>query len=82
MKAKEICGTEKVINYDKKIKKLNLMLAKDEFGCPIIIFQDWTGVDSKDLFRLHIKEAIELKSDIDMLVINYLEDKDKNFKEK
>jgi len=65
-------GEVKEIRYDKKIGKLNLMLAEDN-GIPLIIFQDWTGDESKDLFKLHIKEAVELKSIIDNLIISYHE---------
>jgi len=69
-KVQKICGTEMELMYGK-VKKLNLELAKDELGCPAIIFQDWTG-KSKDLFRLHLKEANELKSVIDNLILDYL----------
>jgi poly(3-hydroxyalkanoate) synthetase len=56
---------------DKRIKELNLELAKDSVGTPLIIIQDWTN--EKDIVRLHIKEAIELKSMIDRLVLDWLE---------
>ena len=70
---KELCGETKELMYDKKIKLLNLELAIDEIGSPIIIFQDWTEKEkSKDLFRLHIKEAIELKAIIENLGNDYL----------
>jgi hypothetical protein len=71
-KEESICGEVIDINYDKEIKQLNLELIKDENGTPIIKFQDWTG-DGKDLFSVHIKEAIRLKSVIDSLVVEYLE---------
>jgi len=71
-KKTEICGEVKEIHYDDVIKKLNLELAFDSIGSPIIVFQDWTKYnDSKDLFRLHIKEAVELKSMIDNLIIDW-----------
>lgn len=71
-KYKLICGHTKEINYDDKIKKINLELAYDNIGTPIIIFGDWTN-KGKDLFTLHIKEAVELKSIIDNLIIDYHE---------
>jgi len=75
---KEIEGIEQEIYYDKKIKKLNIELADDK-GRPLILFQDWTKKSKcKTLITLHIKEAIELKSIIDKLVVGYLEDKIEN----
>ena len=71
----EICGEYKELFYDKKVKILNLELAKDSIGSPIIIFQDWTKKNkSKELFRVHIKEAIEIKAIIDNLIIDYYEE--------
>jgi len=74
MKEIEICGEYKDLVYDKKVKRLNLELAKDKIGSPIIIFQDWTKGKSKELFRVHIKESIELKAMIDNLIISYHEE--------
>lgn len=63
------------IYYDKKCDKLNLELVKKKFRIPSnehyyeIHFQDWSKDNkSKTLLKLHIKEAIELKSIIDNLV--------------
>jgi uncharacterized protein (DUF2249 family) len=67
-----LCGQVKELLYDHKVKNLNLQLVKDNTGSPIIIFEDWTNKeDGKELFRLHIKEAIELKSMIDNLIIDH-----------
>ena len=72
----EICGEYKELFFDKNLRILNLELAKDSIGSPIIIFQDWTKKNkSKDLFRVHIQEAIEIKAMIDKLIVNYLEEK-------
>ena len=71
----EICGEYKELVYDKKVKILNLELAKDSISSPIIIFQDWTKKNkSKELFRVHIKEAVEIKAMIDNLIIDYYEE--------
>ena len=71
----EICGEYKELVYDKKVKILNLELAKDSIGSPIIIFQDWTKKnESKELFMVHIKEAVEIKAMIDNLIISYYEE--------
>lgn len=73
---KEHCGETKDLMYDDKVKKLNLELATDKNGSPVIIFQDWTDEEnSKELFRIHIKEAMEIKSIMDNLVIDYVENK-------
>lgn len=73
MKEQDLCGEEKEIFYDTKVKKLNLELCIDKLGTPIIRFQDWTGKKNKSLFQLHLKEAIELKSIIDNLFFDYVE---------
>ena len=70
-KIKRISGEVKDILYDKKITKLNLQLAKDELGTTIIVFENWTINKSKELFRLHIKEAIKLKAMIDNAIVDY-----------
>jgi hypothetical protein len=67
----EISGNSKEILYDKNVQVLNLELCKDKIGTPIIKLQDWSGEDSKDLLTLHINEAIELKSMIDVLVLEW-----------
>jgi len=73
LKISAICGEVKQLCYDKKVDKLNLELAIDGIGCPVIIFEDWTKKNkSKELFRLHIKEAIELKAVIDNLIFDYV----------
>lgn len=70
-----ICGQVIDLMYDEKIKKLNFELAKDKNGAPIIILQDWTKVNaSKDLVKLHIKEAVEIKAVIDNIIIDYYEE--------
>jgi len=74
LKVENICGEDKDIYYDKKVKRLNLELVNNK-GCPLIVFQDWTGKDSKHLFALHLKEAVELKAIIDNLVIDWTEDR-------
>ena len=65
----EICGEIKDLWFSKDNTKLNLQLVVDDTGCPIIIVEEWTpkidpenDYDSKELFRMHLKEAIELKS--------------------
>jgi|GEM_PF-3427912 len=68
-----ICGEVTDIFYDKDVRKLNLELVKDKIGTPMIIFQNWTGRKCTNLLTLHIKEAIELKSIIDKLVLDYTE---------
>lgn len=73
---KEICGEVKEILYDKKINKLNLQLARDKNNSPVIIFQDWTKDRVRNLFTLHIKEAVEMKAIIDNLIIEHLEGED------
>lgn len=67
---KRICGETTDIIYDEHISKLNLELALDPIGTPVILFEDWTK-KGKELFTLHIKEAIELKGMIDNLVVDY-----------
>ena len=73
-------GEVKEIMYDKKIKKLNVELAKINIAIssrghdmPLILFEDWTQDKKiKHLFTLHIKEAIELKAILDKLLFDYL----------
>ena len=67
MVKQNICGEVLDIGFDKNIKKLNLELIKDKIGCFCIEIQDWTKGETT-LVRLHIKEAIQLKSIIDNLV--------------
>ena len=72
-KDENICGVTQKILYDKKVKKLNLELAIDKIGSPVIIFEDWTNPKKiKELFRLHLHEAIDLKSVIDTLSNDFL----------
>jgi hypothetical protein len=67
-----ICGQTKDLLYDKKISRLNIQLGEDQIGAPILVFEDWTQKDkAKELFRMHIKEAMELKSIIDQLIFDY-----------
>jgi len=73
-----ICGEVKDLFFDKNIKKLNLELVKltDKHSNYHyeIHFQDWSKIESKTLFKLHIKEAIELKSMIDNFIVDMQED--------
>lgn len=75
----DICGEVKDLFFDKYIKKLNLELVKvtdkhNNFHYEIH-FQDWSKKNkSKTLFKLHIKDAIELKSMIDKFIVDMQED--------
>jgi hypothetical protein len=46
-KITRISGETKEILYDDKIKTLNLQLAKDKNGSPIIIFENWGKVNNE-----------------------------------
>lgn len=73
MKEKNICGEGMDLGFDKKVKKLNLELVhvggnvKAGDGYYAIDLGDWTK-SGRHLVRLHILDAIELKSVIDKLV--------------
>lgn len=80
----EICGEVIVNHFDKKIKALNLELVKviDKFNNfhYQIHFQDWTPVGKSktkvkgtNLVKLHLKDAIKLKSIIDSLIWDAME---------
>lgn len=72
MTINEISGFDKEVQYDKKIKKLNLELALDDDANPVIIFQDWTKEgNEKNILTLHLTECIEIKSIIDLLIFDY-----------
>ena len=73
MKEKSICGHIDSINYDRKIDKLNFELVRDVMGIPMIVFHDWSKKRGREILRLHIKEAIQLKAIIDCFVIDYVE---------
>lgn len=81
MKTEEICGIEKEINYDDKIERLNFELKKvylkdDKEGFYAIDVENWKiNGGCKLLFRMHIQEAIELKSIVDSLVFDALSHK-------
>jgi len=72
----DIGGQVMDIHYDEKVKKLNLELIKvdDREGLDYfeIHIEDWTESKCPTLVRLHIKEAIALKSMIDNLVYDAL----------
>ena len=73
IKKEEVCGIEQEIHYDKEIMRLNLELVSvmlpDEEPYYEIHFQDWKKDGKcKTILKLHIKEALELKSIIDQLV--------------
>lgn len=54
---------------------MDIILVKD-YGTPLLVI--YTGKKkstTKKILTLHIKEAIELKSIIDKLVLDYLEEK-------
>lgn len=68
----EVCGEVVELWHDSKIKALNAELVVDEMGAPLIILQDWTQENkSKDLVRLHIKDAIRLKAVFDSLIHDF-----------
>lgn len=62
-----ICGETKQILYDKNIKEIEFELFTDDNDIPLIAVNNNVGT----FFTLHIKEAIELKSIIDNLIIDY-----------
>lgn len=70
MKYTEVCGHTMNSVQGLKSTTLNLELAVRSEGAPIIVFQDWDGEESKDLFALHLHDAIKLKSIIDSLILN------------
>jgi hypothetical protein len=70
-KIEEISGEYMDCHYSK-VHRLNIELAVDEIGTPILIFEDATKQGKeRELFRLHIKEAINLKSIIDNSIIDW-----------
>ena len=69
-----IGGYEREILYDKKNDNLDIELAYDKIDCPVLIFNVGKGDKAKEVFRLHIKEAIELKAIIDCLVADFHEE--------
>jgi hypothetical protein len=74
-KEKDFGGQMLETCYDDNMTQLNLELKKiclgGNFSFYVIDFQNWTG-KGKHLFRLHIKEALSLKSMIDELVYDAL----------
>jgi len=70
-KEMRLMGIETDVMYDPKIDKLNLELAVTASRCPLIYFENKDG--TKVFFRMHLREAIELKSVIDNLVLDYNE---------
>jgi len=82
----EICGEVMEENpFDKKVKVLNLELVKvidkDKNFHYQIHFQDWTPISRSktkvkgtNLVRLHLKDAVKLKSIIDNLVWDAMKD--------
>lgn len=66
----EIRGEVIDLWHDPKIKRLNSELAVDKNGAPLIVLQDWTD-KGKDIVRLHIQDAIRLKSVIDGLIFAF-----------
>lgn len=78
-----ICGTVMNLFHDKKIKKINFNLIRctNDYGGEIDVhyvvdLEDWTSKDDKvvHLVRFHIKDLIDLKSVIDNLVYEALND--------
>lgn len=80
-----ICGEGKKIRYDQKTMSLDVELVRvllgedDDEGHYEIVFCDGSG-KGEEFFRLHIKEAIELKSIIDNLVFDSVIDMNENNK--
>ena len=56
--------------YDANVSKLDVSV-REIAGVPCIVFEDASHEESRDLFVMHIKEAIELKSVIDTLVLDW-----------
>lgn len=77
-KIEVIGGKHFDIYYDRGIRTLSMDFAVNDIGSPLVIVSDWTGKKAKELFTLHLDEALELKSTIDSMVlewINYLNEK-------
>tara|TARA_Y100000310_G_scaffold78214_1_gene74851 strand:- start:1557 stop:1802 length:246 start_codon:yes stop_codon:yes gene_type:complete len=79
MKEEDVCGETIQLHFDENITLLNLELVrvdgKNDVPYYQVHFEDWTKKDkSKTLIKLHIKDAIQLKSIIDNLVIDMIED--------
>lgn len=75
-KIQQVCGEYTELFYDESVKKLNLELAFEKThgtNIPLILFQDWTKQKTRTFFKLHIKEAIALKSMIEALIVEYHE---------
>lgn len=79
----DICGeTIELIFGD--VKKLNLELVKVTMGDDFhyeVHFADWSKKKTKTFFKMHIKDAIELKSAIDRFVIDIIDDQNSINKE-
>ena len=84
MKIKKIdyeCGCMDTICYDSRYTQIDVLFGMDKIKTPLItiVGEKITGkkgkerIKSTNLLTLHIKEAIELKSVIDRLVVDYLE---------
>jgi len=69
-----VCGEMKEVHYDHKYSYLGVDLSSDK-GTPIILFTGWRDGKPKELFRLHLKEAVELKSVIDNALVSYVQEK-------
>lgn len=63
-----LMGIRKEILYDHRYKEINLELSEDKIGSPIVVIEG----NGKELMRLHLYEAMALKSDIDNLAHSYL----------
>lgn len=73
-KVEYVCGEGKGIYYNGVWNHLNVDLAIDKLTkAPLLIFEICKGKKGKEVFRLHLKEAIELKSIIDNLTFDHLE---------
>lgn len=91
-KEQRICGHTKDIMFDGKVKKLNIELVRHYWevetdGYYTLHFEDDTKKDkketilSKPLFVLHLGEATELKSIIDELIRDSLENETEKLRE-
>lgn len=69
-----VCGEMKEIHYDSRLAHIGIDLASDK-GTPIILFTGWKDGKPRELFRLHLKEAMEIKASIDNTLVAYIQEK-------
>jgi len=75
--SEQICGEDFITNYDKVNNKITIELEKntDKFGTSFFEVAIYDSQMKKELLRLHIKEAIELKSIIDKFIVDMIQDR-------